>query len=194
MLNDLAVKRKALHLQIDQLRAARDTLGNFVQSVRDSIDSVLDGINGSDEAARHAALEALRLRPPSREPTEEELLAGTPLREVPNVEERTLTLVSSETAEVPKVKSRKSAKSNGIETHVATGDDHTLLEDDPTGTDVVNEIFARLRKATLDERGAHPATRKTPPAPAKVLTVDGELFQRRDAALDESLADPHSQG
>ena len=29
-----------------------------------------------------------------------------------------------------------------------------MLEDDPSGTDVVNEIFARLRKATLEERGA----------------------------------------
>jgi len=83
VLNDLAVKRKALHLQIDQLRAARDTLSTFVHSVRESIDAVIDGLNSSDDAARHAALEALRLRPPSREPTEEELLEGTPLREVP---------------------------------------------------------------------------------------------------------------
>jgi cell division septum initiation protein DivIVA len=188
VLNDLAVKRRALHIQIDQLRAARDTLATFVQSVRDSVDTVLSGINGSDEAARHAALEALRLRPPSREPTEEELLAGTPLREVPAIEERTLTLVPSETAEVPKVKSRRSAKTNGIETHVETHADETLLEDDPTGTDVVNEIFARLRKATLDERGAQPSARKVASTPAKVLTVDDELFKRRDAALEESLA------
>ena len=188
VLNDLGVKRKALHLQIDQLRAARDTLSTFVHSVRESIDAVIDGLNSSDDAARHAALEALRLRPPSREPTEEELLEGTPLREVP------APALASGPADLdenlpaapdaPKVKTRKSAKSNGIETHVS----ETLLEDDPTGTDVVNEIFARLRKATLEERGAPVSTRKPVPVAAKVTTVDGELFHRRDVAIDESLA------
>ena len=84
VLNDLAVKRKALHLQIEQLRVARDTLGSFVASVRQQVDEVLDGINGSDEAARSAALEALRYHQVAPEPTEEELLAGTPLREVPD--------------------------------------------------------------------------------------------------------------
>ena len=86
VLNDLAVKRKALHIQIDQLRAARDSLGAFVHSVRDEVDGLLDGIITSDDAARNAALEALRLRPPVPEPTEEELLAGTPLREVPDAQ------------------------------------------------------------------------------------------------------------
>jgi chaperonin cofactor prefoldin len=82
VLNDLAVKRKALHMQIDQLRAARDTLGTFVATLREQVDSVLDGINNSDEAARSAALDALRQRPTTPDPTEEELLAGTPLRHV----------------------------------------------------------------------------------------------------------------
>jgi hypothetical protein len=183
VLNDLAVKRKALHLQIDQLRAARDSLATFVQSVRESIDAVLNGINSSDEAARHAALEALRLRPPSREPTEEELLEGTPLREVPPPAPEPVTTELSEQTEAPKPRTRRSAKSNGVETHV----DDTLLEDDPTGTDVVNEIFARLRKATLEERGAPVPARKAQPVAAKVTTVDGELFHRRDVAIDESL-------
>jgi cell division septum initiation protein DivIVA len=89
ILNDLAVKRKALHIQIDQLRAARDAMNTFVVSVREQIDGLLDNINGSDEAARHAALEALRLRPPVTEPTEEELLAGTPLRHVPEAQLQT---------------------------------------------------------------------------------------------------------
>jgi cell division septum initiation protein DivIVA len=184
VLNDLAVKRKALHLQIDQLRAARDSLSTFVQSVRESVDGIIDGVNSSDDAARHAALEALRLRPPSREPTEEELLEGTPLRELPPPAPLPLVSELSELPEVPKAKTRRSTKSNGIETHV----DDSLLEDDPTGTDVVNEIFARLRKATLEERGAPAPVRKTASVAAKVATVDGELFHRRDVAIDESLA------
>ena len=52
-----------------------------------------------------------------------------------------------DTSEITKPKARKAAK--GVE-----ASESLLLEDDPSGTDVVNEIFARLRKATLEERGA----------------------------------------
>jgi len=175
VLNDLAVKRKALHLQIEQLRAARDTLGSFIATVRLQVDDVLSGINGSDEVARAAALEALRVQPAAPEPTEEELLAGTPLRDVPDA-----ALETGEDATVTKSRSRKPPKS-------AAPVEESLLEDDPSGTDVVNEIFARLRKATLEERGV------TMPPPKKAAahkpeTPVGVLFRRRDAALEESLA------
>ncbi len=177
VLNDLAVKRKALHLQIEQLRVARDTLGSFVASVRQQIDDVLDGINSSDEAARTAALEALRFHRVAPEPTEEELLAGTPLREIPAApveESRTETIAKAPPRRVP-----KSAP--------VSEETESLLEDDPSGTDVVNEIFARLRKATLEERGV------TLPQPKKVAankpeTPVGVLFRRRDEALDDSLS------
>ncbi|MGD0055379.1 MAG: DivIVA domain-containing protein [Acidimicrobiales bacterium] len=176
VLNDLAVKRKALHMQIDQLRAARDTLGTFVGTLREQVDTVLAGINSSDEAARSAALEVLRLRPTTPEPTEEELLAGTPLRQVvaPDLQE------APDTSEITKPRARKAAKA-------ADAAEPLLLDDDPSGTDVVNEIFARLRKATLEERGATAAApRKAPPA--KPATPVGELFERRDMALEEPLA------
>jgi cell division septum initiation protein DivIVA len=172
VLNDLAVKRKALHLQIDQLRAARDSLTSFVSSVRDQVESVISGLGASDEAARAAALEALRLRPPSPEPTEEELLAGTPLREIPDV----VPVEPGAEAEPAKAKTRRAPKVEPTPVH----------DEDDSGTDVVNEIFARLRKATLEERGASaPAPRR---AAVKHETPVGELFARRDAALDESLA------
>ncbi|MFY9783673.1 MAG: hypothetical protein WAK12_09100 [Acidimicrobiales bacterium] len=174
VLNDLAVKRKALHLQIEQLRVARDTLGSFVSSVRQQIDEVLDGINGSDEAARSAALEALRYHQVAPEPTEEELLAGTPLREVP---EKPVGEPSDEAPEKPST--RRAPKS-------APASEESLLEDDPSGTDVVNEIFARLRKATLEERGVTmPPPKKA--QPHKPETPVGVLFRRRDEALHESL-------
>ena len=63
VLNDLAVKRKALQIQIEQLRAARDSLATFVTSIQEQVEGVLTGINNSDEVARNAALEVLRLRP-----------------------------------------------------------------------------------------------------------------------------------
>lgn len=184
VLNDLAVKRKALYIQIEQLRAARDTLGTFVTSLRDQVEDVLVGIINSDEAARIAALEALRLRPVSPEPTEEELLAGTPLRHVPEATTEPTADVAGTTgtpemSDGAKPKARKATKA-------VTSTEEPLL-DDGSGTDVVNEIFARLRKATLEERGATaPVPRK--PAVAKPETPVGELFKRRDHALDEPLA------
>ena len=190
VLNDLAVKRKALHMQIEQLRAARDHLGVYVTSLHDQVEEVLLGLNSSDDAARAAALEALRQQPTTPEPTEEELLAGTPLRTVPDVAMAPIAVASLESFEaaVPvttvdeaKTKPRRAPKVN------ESALEATLLDDDDTGTDVVNEIFARLRKATLEERGASaPVPRKAPAAKPEGPT--GELFKRRDASLDESLA------
>jgi cell division septum initiation protein DivIVA len=181
VLNDLAVKRKALHLQIEQLRAARDSLGTFVGSLLDQVEGVLTGINNSDDVARAAALEALRGHPASPEPTEEELLAGTPLRAVPEVPVREPVEAPIE----PKPKSRKAAPKE-----VEPAGDSSFVDDDGSGTDVVNEIFARLRKASLEERGATPhAPRKAASvASTKPSSATGELFKRRDEALDESLA------
>ncbi|MDE3007562.1 MAG: DivIVA domain-containing protein [Acidobacteriota bacterium] len=183
VLNDLAVKRKALHLQIEQLRAARDSLGNFIASVRDQVEGILDAVNASDESARQAAIEALRLRPVTPEPSEEELLAGTPLREVPEV------VVSAPSTELspsnePVATEPKPRKRARPESPV----EESLLDDDPSGTDVVNEIFARLRKATLEERGASAPAPKRHATPAKPATPTGELFARRDDALSESLS------
>ncbi len=178
VLNDLAVKRKALHIQIDQLRAARDALATFVSSIQEQVESVLVGINNSDDLARNAALEALRLRPPGAEPTEEELLAGTPLRPVAEPQ-----LVAAEIPAEVKPKAPRPAKAPPAEVAMVS-----VLDEEATGTDVVNEIFARLRKATLEERGATAQAPRKAPTASKPETPNGELFKRRDDALDESLA------
>jgi cell division septum initiation protein DivIVA len=182
VLNDLAVKRKALHLQIDQLRAARDVLMRAVSAVRGQVDEVLGGVFTSDEQAKSAALEILKGRVEAPEPSEEELLAGTPLRAVPdhNVSSPEVTLPAPRPLGDAKPKARKAKPATDV-------DPETLLEDDPTATDVVNDIFARLRKATLEERGAQPATpRRAPAAPR--TAPSNEVFERRDDALDEALA------
>jgi cell division septum initiation protein DivIVA len=189
VLNDLAVKRKALQIQIEQLRAARDVLATFVTSVQDQVEGVLSGINNSDEVARNAALEALRLRPNVPEPTEEEVLAGTPLRKVaePRLHEDAEARLH-EVADAPsesRPRARRATKEEVTDVNVT---EVSMIDDDGSGTDVVNEIFARLRKATLEERGAAPVPKKAAPAPAKAVTATGELFERRDAALAESLA------
>ena len=181
VLNDLAVKRKALQIQIEQLRAARDVLATFVTSVQNQVDDVLSGINSSDEVARNAALEALRLRPNVPEPTEEEVLAGTPLRQVA---EPRLVEVTDDVA--PRPRARRAPKDEV--TIAADVTEVSMIDHDDSGTDVVNEIFARLRKATLDERGATPVPKRAAPAPARAVTATTELFERRDAALSDSLA------
>lgn len=187
VLNDLAVKRKALHLQIEQLRAARDHLGVYVTSLRDQVDEVLSGLNNSDEAARGAALEALRLQPASPEPTEEELLAGTPLRDVPDVTAPAAPAPEAPPSPAPPQGDEEPAKAKARRAVKEPEAQEGVLEEDGSGTDVVNEIFARLRKATLEERGASaPTPRKAPSAKPETPTT--ELFKRRDAALEESLA------
>ena len=117
---------------------------------------MLSGINNSDEVARNAALEALRLRPNAPEPTEEEVLAGTPLRQVaePTTAESPTTprTTSARHAAHRRTKSRSAADVTEV----------SMVDDDASGTDVVNEIFARLRKATLEERGAAPGARSAP--------------------------------
>jgi cell division septum initiation protein DivIVA len=180
VLNDLAIKRKALHLQIDQLRAARDSLATFVTTLRQQVDDILSGINGSDEAARAAALDALRSHAGAPEPTEEELLAGTPLREVPVV----ALEPADPGAEGTPGDAKPATKRRSDPAPAPLGE--SLLEDDPSGTDVVNEIFARLRKATLEERGATALAPKKVAA-SKPETPVGVLFRHRDEALDESL-------
>ena len=186
VLNDLAVKRKALHLQIDQLRVARDHLGAYLTGLRDEVETVLSGLNASDEAARAAALEALRLRPVTPEPTEEELLAGTPLRTVPEV---TLDEVVVEAPSAPAAAptSEENPPPAPPPVSSAAADADAAHDDDQSGTDVVNEIFARLRKASLEERGASAHAPRRVPA-AKPDTPVGDLFKRRDASLEESLA------
>jgi cell division septum initiation protein DivIVA len=181
VLNDLAVKRKALQIQIEQLRAARDVLATFVTSVQDQVENVLSGINNSDEVARNAALEALRMRPNLPEPTEDEVLAGTPLRQVAEPRLHEVTDAPSE---------RRSRRRGAKDETVIAADvtEVSMIDDDGSGTDVVNEIFARLRKATLEERGAAPVPKRAAPAPAKAVTATSELFERRDAALGQPLA------
>ncbi len=188
VLNDLAIKRKALHLQIDQLRAARDTLGQFVTTLRQQVDDVLTGINSSDELARAAALEALRAHPPTPEPTEEELLAGTPLREVSSGVEAPppAPAPSDEKSDKQPPTTKPEPRIDKIVAKIQDAEGETLLEDDPSGTDVVNEIFARLRKATLEERGATALGPKKAPV-HKPETPVGVLFRHRDDALEESL-------
>jgi DivIVA domain-containing protein len=139
ILADLLVRRKTLHVQIEQLRAARDSLTSSVQSLRGTVESTLSDLEGSDERAKQAAIEQLQ-RKPTPPPVGEEALER-PSAEHPSG------------AAPPE-------------------------SDDP---DAVEEIFAKLRKASLEERGAEPvrAARSTP----RPDTPVGAILQRRDEVV-----------
>jgi DivIVA domain-containing protein len=71
---DLAGRRRALSIQIEQLRAARDEMAAAVQGVRGSIDTILGQLERSDDDARTAGLAAAdqaRLHLPKGVPEEE---------------------------------------------------------------------------------------------------------------------------
>ncbi len=180
VLNDLAVKRKALNFQIEQLRAARDSLHGSIATVRESVEGVLAGLMSSDEGARAAAIEALRNRPSVDEPSEEEVLASVPLREVPELDVPELVVPEIAVA----TKSPKSARP-AKDSPAPSAHDEVV---EGSGTDVVEEIFARLRKATLEERGASAPSPKRVAAPAGPTTPASELFDRRDKSLEDPMA------
>jgi cell division septum initiation protein DivIVA len=83
VMTDLAGRRRALSIQIEQLRAARDEMAASVQGVRGSIDTILDDLQRSDEDARAAASAAAtqaRLQLPREAPADDD--ATTPNGEV----------------------------------------------------------------------------------------------------------------
>ena len=190
VLNDLVIRRKALNVQIEQLRAARDSLTTTVNSVRDSVEQVLGGLMTSDEGARAAAHEIMRGKVAAADPTEEELLRGVPLREVPDITPVTpddlvgAASTPSEAVVRPRVVPDPPA-TTAEATSAPTESSEPIVPDN----DVVSDIFARLRASTQDEKGREPQ----PKRPAKVrttpVTADDELFLRREEAIATHLAD-----
>ena len=63
VLSDMNVRRRAMFLQLEQLRAARDEIARVVGSVSESVERLVQGIMGSDAAARQAAQEVVRRQP-----------------------------------------------------------------------------------------------------------------------------------
>jgi hypothetical protein len=195
VLNDMAVKRKALHLQIEQLRTARDTIATFILSVREQMDGVLGNIQGSDEAAKIAALEALRRAIPIPDLSEEEALSKATLApsrtdavERPKKEP---VVVEPVVQSPPKIRPRKPVE---IDRNIvppaapAQGEMEQFIDEaEVLDADVVNDIFSRLRQATLEERGATAVVAKRVTAKTLPTTEIEELFVRRDEALEPAL-------
>jgi len=79
VLADMSTRRRALSIQIEQLRAARDEMAASIHGVRDSVDGILTDLQRSDEDARSAATAAgdgARLRGIDDEPLSNDLTGG----------------------------------------------------------------------------------------------------------------------
>ncbi len=63
VLEDMDRRRRRMHVQIEQLRAARDELAGAIVAVRSSVDRITDELAHSDEDARLAAVEVARRQP-----------------------------------------------------------------------------------------------------------------------------------
>ena len=154
VLADMNARRRMMHLQIEQLRAARDELARSIIGVRETIDQLTDDISQSDEAARAAAQEVAR-----RQPTPEELSddAGGPFVAVD-----------------PALKGSESEE--GV-----LADDSGL---EAPESQVVEELFAKIRASARSETAATliPESEKgTPSGPDAALFAarDGALSASR---------------
>jgi len=185
-------------MQIEQLRTARDTIATFILSVREQMDGVLGNIQGSDEAAKIAALEALRRAMPIPDLTEEEALAKATLQasqlKISEKSEDSADPSDPPTQGTPKVRPRQAIDVDKTRTppaapsKVVESADQFIPEGEVIDADVVNDIFSRLRQATLEERGATAVVAKRAVERSIPTTEVGELFARRDNALEPALA------
>ena len=67
VLGDMAQRRHAMHIQIEQFRAARDQLAAAVVGVRESVDRIVEDLARADDQAREAAARVARRPPPTPE-------------------------------------------------------------------------------------------------------------------------------
>jgi DivIVA domain-containing protein len=180
VLADMSTRRRALSIQIEQLRAARDEMAASIHGVRDSVDGILTDLQRSDEDARSAAAAAgdgARLRGIDDEPLSDEL-AGGPVTAGP-FDGRTEEAAPTDAAPRP------GAVGEGPSSGGQTTEDPTTEETPPVPPGVlseedshdavpvgdapsVDELFARIRAGTGTEVPAvvqEPAP-STPAAPA----------------------------
>jgi len=156
VLADMNARRRLMHLQIEQLRAARDQLATSIVDVRTTIDRLTEEITASDETARAAAQEVAR-----RQPTSAESEDGS-------IDE---ALGADGTGEMTEVAAAEAAL--GV----------SMAEDDPDDPSAepgrVEELFAKIRASAHDSDG----TAVVEVTPAAASGPDAGLLASRDAAL-----------
>jgi DivIVA domain-containing protein len=188
VLADMSTRRRALSIQIEQLRAARDEMAASIHGVRDSVDGILTDLQRSDEDARSAAAAAgdgARLRGIDDEPLSDDLTGG-PVAAGP-FDGRTEEAAPTEAA--PRSGTAgEDPPAGGSATGWPTPQDPTTAETPPVPPGVlseedsrdaapvgdapsVDELFARIRAGTGTEVPAvvpepAPSTPAAPGSPA----------------------------
>jgi outer membrane murein-binding lipoprotein Lpp len=161
ILSDMNGRRRAMHVQIEQLRAARDHLATSIFEVRATIDRLTSDIANSDEAARAAAEEVAR-----RQPT------------LPEVDLADFEATFEDAVPRP----------SAAEAVVGVGSEEDLAADAAAPEPgVVEELFAKIRASAHDERDES-ATRSAPGA-APEAAPEPDAHDVRDlAARDGALS------
>jgi DivIVA domain-containing protein len=165
VLADLASRRRALGIQIEQLRAARDEMAASVLGVREKVDGILGHLDRTDEEARAAAAavgDSFRVHGASGGPLDQDAL-----------EDATAA-------------SRTGPASGGSE----QGPEGEPGEEEAGGsgsTPSVDELFARIRAGTASA-AASPA-KPAPDAPVPDVVDLGVDEPANDGANGETHAD-----
>jgi cell division septum initiation protein DivIVA len=181
VLADLASRRRALGIQIEQLRAARDEMAASVVGVRDKVDGILTHLERTDDEARAAAMavgDQFRLHGSDEGPHDQD--------------------------SVDEARGETPAPALGdVGTAGGPGEDDAGAS---AATPSVDELFARIRagtdaaggpaepaapptappEATAGEAGARPGASEAEAAEAQAEAAPGpddELVARRDEAL-----------
>jgi hypothetical protein len=163
VLADLATRRRALGIQIEQLRAARDEMAASVHGVRDRVDGILSQLDRTDEEARAAAVavaEQFRLHGGPDGPHDQDSLEE--IADAPD--EGPAPAVRVLDADVE-------ADDTGAGTGEATDD--AVAASAPS----VDELFARIRAGSEDTEGGgeaagpEPATEAVPEAATQAPDV-----------------------
>jgi hypothetical protein len=161
VLADLAARRRALGIQIEQLRAARDEMAASVHGVRDRVDGILSHLDRTDEEARAAAVavaEQFRLQGGPEGPHDQDALEGV-IADAPDEGPAPAVRVIEVDGE---------ADEAGAETEDAAD------EAAAAGAPSVDELFARIRAGAEDTgdggaAGAQPTPDGVPEAATQAM-------------------------
>ena len=124
------------------------------------------------------------------DPTEEELLRGVPLREVPDIDPiRPEDLHGSTSTSTSTPPSATPAAGATVGPRIVPDLPPEPTTSEVPDNDVVSDIFARLRASTQDEKGREPQAKRPPKVRTTPVTADDELFLRREEAIAVQLAE-----
>jgi DivIVA domain-containing protein len=173
VLADMSTRRRALSIQIEQLRAARDEMSASIHGVRDSVDGILTDLQRSDEDARSAAAAAgdgARVRGIDDEPLSDDLTGG-PV-DVGPFDGRTEEAAAADVAPRPDTVAEGEPAGDPTTEETPPVPPGVLSEEDsrdavPVGdAPSVDELFARIRAGTGTDVPAVVVPDPTPSTPA----------------------------